>query len=355
MSDLYTTSATGMTRGKKALSKRPGDTAIQTSVPSDRLMKDRHKRGGLLSPQGKLIFYHLSAYTFVVAEPMNQQARTIKMLLLDGDPSGIRLVQMGDWTGEAIVIPRQRLKQTKARGECNQPALYFLLGLESEDSVLPTVYIGEAENLCDRLMSHEGTKDFWSLAIGFVGRGLNKAHVKYLESVCVRTAKNVEQCNLLNATTPQGPSLSEFDLADLARYLEGLKIVLPILGYNFLQEPTPQNTDPDASPLFECIGKGARASGRLTGQGFVVYKGSTATKKFSKAVEKSNSRIFEELSRGAYVKDHEDGLYLFTKDYVFKTPSSASDVIVGNASNGWDKWKTKDGRTLDGIYRKSDQ
>ena len=45
-------------------------------------------------------------------------------------------------------------------------------------------------------------------------------------------------------------------------------------------------------------------------------------------------------------------LYVFVKDYVFNSPSAASDIVLGNSTSGWKKWKTESGKTLEEIYRK---
>ena len=38
----------------------------------------------------------------------------------------------------------------------------------------------------------------------------------------------------------------------------------------------------------------------------------------------------------------DENLYIFIKDYVFNSPSAASDIVLGNSTSGWKKWKTKE-------------
>nr|WP_239151066.1 DUF4357 domain-containing protein [Burkholderia pseudomallei] len=47
----------------------------------------------------------------------------------------------------------------------------------------------------------------------------------------------------------------------------------------------------------------------------------------------------------------EDGFYVFQRDVLFKSPSGASDAITGASTNGWQLWKTKEGKTLDELKR----
>jgi hypothetical protein len=42
---------------------------------------------------------------------------------------------------------------------------------------------------------------------------------------------------------------------------------------------------------------------------------------------------------------------VFTQDYLFKSPSAAAAIVVGNNMNGWISWKNQDGKTLDAVVR----
>ena len=107
-----------------------------------------------------------------------------------------------------------------------------------------------------------------------------------------------------------------------------------------------------ADPLFTCKGKDALATGRMTNDGFVVYKDSTATTDISNAVVERNQKVIEKLLSNKYLEKRNDDLYVFVKDYVFNSPSAASDIVLGNSTSGWKKWKTESGKTLEEIYRK---
>lgn len=281
-------------------------------------------------------------------------AKTIRIFLIDGEPNGLKTAELSNWVGQAIVIPRNKLRDIKLRPECNKPAVYFLIGKEKEDQLLPTVYIGEAEILWNRLSTHDASKDFWQYAIAFVSKdnNLTKAHVKYLESRSLTLANKAKRFNLENGVESSLPLLSEADTAEMEEFLENLKLLLSALGYPILQPIISVEQKSTNDPLFTCKGKGVSATGRLINEGFVVYKGSTATNNYSKAVAERNSKILGELLQTDYIGLNPDGLYVFTKDYVFNSPSAASDIILGNSTSGWKKWKTTDGKTLEDVYRK---
>lgn len=284
---------------------------------------------------------------------MSVQSKTIKIFLIDGEPDGLRTVELSNWVGQAMVIPRNKLKEVKNRSECNKPAVYFLIGKEAEEALLPTVYIGEAENMWNRLFNHDNNKDFWQIAVAFVSKdnNLTKAHVKYLESRCLALANSAKRCELQNGADSSLPSLSEADIAEVEEFLSNLRLLLSALGYPILQEVISMEQKDSSNPLLFCKGKEASATGRMTNNGFVVYKGSTATTSFSSAVADRNTRHIEKLIKTGYVEKISDKLYSFVKDYVFNSPSAASDIIMGNSTSGWEKWKTENGKTLKEVYR----
>lgn len=283
----------------------------------------------------------------------SRNSKTIKIFLIDGEPDGLRTVELSNWVGQAIVIPRNKLKDIKNRPECNKPAVYFLIGKETEEALLPTVYIGEAENLWNRLFNHDNNKDFWQIAVSFVSKdnNLTKAHVKYLESRCLVLANKAKRYEIQNGVESSLPTLSEADIAEVEEFLSNLQLLLSALGYPILQEVISKEQKNSSDPLFICKGKEANATGRMTNDGFVVYKGSTATTDFSKAVIDRNKRLVEKLITTGYVEQRADGFYVFIKDYVFNSPSAASDIILGNSTSGWKKWKTETGKTLEEVYR----
>lgn len=281
-------------------------------------------------------------------------AKTIKIFLIDGEPNGLKTAELSNWVGKAIVIPRNKLKEIKQRSECNKPAIYFLVGKDNEEALLPTAYIGEAENLWNRLSTHDSSKDFWQTAVAFIKKddNLTKAHVKFLESKCLHLAIQAKRYNLDNGTESTQSSLSEADIAEMEEFLENLKLLLSALGYPILQEVISKERINVSDPLFVCEGKGAVANGRMTNDGFVVYKGSTASSDITKAVVDRNKKIIEKLILNNYLSKNRNNLYIFEKDYLFNSPSAASDIILGNSTSGWKKWKTQKGETLEEIYKK---
>lgn len=284
--------------------------------------------------------------------------KTITIYLVDGDPSGIKIAEISQWIGKAFVIPRNKLKDIKGRPEITQPAIYFLFGEDTEEAQLSLVYVGEAENLWDRLSSHDSNKNFWQTAVVFNSgkNDLDKADVKYLESRCIDISRRLKRCKLENSVETSLPNLPEHKKASMEEYLGNLRLLLSTLGYPILQEIelTKPSDDVD-NPLLYCKGKGALAKGRMTNEGFIVYAGSTASAKPTQAAMAKNAytSIVNSLLELGKLKKTSDSLYELHEDHLFRSPSGASGFVLGQSSNGWLAWKDESGETLKEIEDKN--
>ena len=72
----------------------------------------------------------------------------------------------------------------------------------------------------------------------------------------------------------------------------------------------------------------------------------------SNVVAERNQKNIDKLIANGYLEKVNDDLFVFIKDYVFNSPSAASDIILGNSTSGWKKWKTESGKTLEEVYKK---
>ena len=161
----------------------------------------------------------------------NLSPKTIKLFLLEGDPTGVKKVQLSNWSGLAFVIPRNKLEVINKREELNKQCLYFLVG---GTSISPEVYIGEAENFQKRIPQHQ-SRDFWNTCIVFLAKdeNLSKAHVRFLEATFVDDCKKANRAKMHNGNSPDGSKLSEEDESDMDEFKQNIKLVLSTLGYTF--------------------------------------------------------------------------------------------------------------------------
>lgn len=240
------------------------------------------------------------------------------------------------------------------REELAQPGVYVLTGASDEGA--PKVYVGEADVLRDRLKQHVAGKDFWTRFVAFTStnEGLNKAHVRYLESRLIALAKAANQWSLDNGTVPSPPPLSEADRADAEWFLEEMLVIFPLLGVDAFEAASAQTTDHPGSDARNTIlylkERGAEGTGREVGDGFVVSKGSQARVKEVASIHQYMRDLRAQLLEREVLAKEGDH-YVFTQDFRFGSPSTAAGVLIGGAANGRLAWKDASGRTLKALQQ----
>ncbi len=198
---------------------------------------------------------------------------SIRIFLADGTADGVWVVEKSNWTGKALMAPRSRYAELKARPDLQGPGVYVLIG-PTETGVPPTrVYIGETDDLPSRLNSHQARKEFWNRVVVFTSKdaNLNKAHIRYLESRLIEIATATQRDEIENGNLGARPSLSEADTAEAEAFLAEMLLIYPVLGVTAF---APADDQPAAGhPRLSLRGPGAQGEGNEVADGFVVYAG----------------------------------------------------------------------------------
>ncbi len=99
--------------------------------------------------------------------------------------------------------------------------------------------------------------------------------------------------------------------------------------------------------VFFCNSRDATACARgfLTGETFLVCKGSTAK-------GHPNHYVQKRLVKDRVLIRIGNGIFEFTRDWPFSAPSPAASTILGNDANGWDRWRDERGRRLREIAQR---
>jgi hypothetical protein len=166
---------------------------------------------------------------------------TIRGFVPDGDPAGPKIVELLNWTGIGIAFPRASWPRMSSREEFKRSGVYVLIGSgEGTSDDLPTVYVGQGEEIGPRIDSHYSNKEFWGWCYAFVaaGNALNRAHITWLEHSLLERAAQAERCHLDNANQPKEPGLSESEKADTMGFLREMLRILPLLGVRVFEMPT---------------------------------------------------------------------------------------------------------------------
>ena len=273
--------------------------------------------------------------------------KKIETLLLEGTPFGLRFHDLANWNGRIFVTPRASFNELLKRTELSRSGVYFLIGNDETTNRLK-VYIGEADVLNSRLYSHN-SKDFWNEVIVVVSKdeSLDKASVRYMESVLVKRSKDDKQCDLENGNVPVIKNLSEANIAVMDQFIENTIFMLSTLGYRIIRYATSSNEKVVDNMMF-CKGPDTDARGMETDEGFIVFKGSLARiGKNSSDETNGNNLLTKLLENGVLQKSTENpNSYVFTQDYVFSSPSAASGFVLARSSNGRLDWQDKSGIKL---------
>jgi hypothetical protein len=102
--------------------------------------------------------------------------------------------------------------------------------------------------------------------------------------------------------------------------------------------------------IFYCKGKGLEAIGEYSIEGFVMYKGSQMSKTTSNSIHNHLITNRETLINDGVVEENEEA-FIFTKDYLFNSPSQAASIVLGRSANGWTEWNDIEGNTLNKVKR----
>ncbi len=276
--------------------------------------------------------------------------KTLKLFLMDGVSDGRIICELSNWTGKAYKLPRVYVKQSNDREELRSTGVYFLLGREADEKY--TVYIGEAEDIYQRLMQHLSTKDFWNEAIVFISKdeNLNKAHIKYLEHRLHQIACKTDRYIIKNSNIPNKPSISEPDQAEMEEFVNNIVMIIPVLGHKVLEDVV--KVDKRKKDILELVGpRGADAKGIVTPEGFVVLKGSKFASSVVNSFQGGLVKLRDKLISEKILLNIENSLEL-SADYVFSSPSTAASLVLGRPANGLTEWKNKASKTLKDLYKK---
>jgi hypothetical protein len=281
--------------------------------------------------------------------------KSIRVYLADGVATGIKHAEIVNWTGQAISCPRKRINELREWPESKSPGVYFLLGEEIERDV-PLVYIGESENVSERISIHGVKKEFWRDVVFFTNKdeNLTKAHIRYLESRLVQQAIQVDRSVIENGNSPQPPTIPRSDRDAMEEFLGNIRVLMGVLGHRFLEPIYTDNSGAETESAIPSVSndiplalnyRKLKASALLTDEGVVVLKGAEALSQIKETLTPGYKKIKQDLIDSGKLIKSGDKLILQV-DYLFKSPSAAAGILIGQASNGRVLWKDDLGRTI---------
>jgi hypothetical protein len=289
--------------------------------------------------------------------------RTLKLFLVDGTASGVITAEIGISSIKAVVSSRTALPDLIKREESSQTGIYILAGPDPSHITRELVYIGEGDQVKNRLISHDKdeSKDFFTRALVVVSKdkNLTKAHGRYLESKLITAVRRAGRATLMNGTEPDFRGLPEPDVADMERVLDEIEILLPVLGFHILVPADTRSAEPrdhlnanKTSIVFEFSGEGFDAKAEESGSEFVVKAGSLVRIKETATCPASSRDVRKYAFENKVLEPQSDGLsWRLYQDQYFSSPSAAASFVYGGSANGRQYWKVIGSKTTYGEWR----
>ena len=295
------------------------------------------------------------------------RGKSINLFLMDGNASGRIKSTLANWTGIAYKIPRTELDKCNERVDLKQSGVYFLFG-NIEETDENVVYIGQAGSrkngtgILNRLQEHRSNseKDYWTEAVVFMTSddSFGPTEISYLENRFCELASEAKRYVVKNANSPTSGNVTEEKQSELEEFIDNGKIIMGSLGHkvfdplispssNFKNDS--ETSSNDCNELLYFNYSDIKATGKRTSDGFVVLKGSSISKQFTKSCPE---RVFK--NREKYSSKIDENSILI-ENILFKSPSSAAEFVGGASLNGYGKWCNKNGVTLKKIESISKQ
>ena len=157
---------------------------------------------------------------------MTAKAKTIKMLLYDGDLSGVMKISNSAWhNGTMYSAPRDSIEKLIKRDDCKKYGVYLLLSDEQ-------VYVGQARDLERRTKQHMADKRWWENVILMTTNddSFNASDIDYLESRLIDMAMEAGSADSDNKRRGNPRKVDEFRQVELEQYLDEALLLLQLIG-----------------------------------------------------------------------------------------------------------------------------
>lgn len=306
---------------------------------------------------------------------MRSHGRSVRLFLDNGAVTGLVTAEIMNWTGILLTGPRSLLPLALRRYPLTCTGVYLLRG-DAPQSSLPLVYVGETDDLAQRMTRHESTRDmdFWSdfMLIFSKDPYLTKAHVTWLEAELIALLREARLCKLRNGNDGQRAKLPAPDQADMTTFLDEVRLLLPVLGFDLMRvpllpaapDPAPgQHTDPapdgrsvpgEERPLQFCLHShalGVQASATQIAGEFVLMAGSIGCHQMRNSLTPKLRLLRAQAKESGLITPEPPNHFRLIGNMAFSSPTAASRFLYGTSRNGATDWRLTGSEMTYGQWR----
>jgi len=161
------------------------------------------------------------------------KAKTIKLLLYEGDLTGVIKLEDDSWTYSGVLYnaPRDSVDNLLVTDACKRAGVYMLLSKNK-------VYVGKSTDLSRRINDHLFGKDWWTsvLVLTSAPGKLSPTGISYLEATLIEKARKLDCLDCDNKNKGDSTPPEEFEKVALDQYLEEALFYMELIGINVFNE-----------------------------------------------------------------------------------------------------------------------
>jgi len=269
-------------------------------------------------------------------------ARKIEIYQFEDNESSPKRIHVPGKTLSVIYCPSATLRDwMKKLDEFNNNSGVYILKYDPTDDIKYSekIYIGESEELKERLCNHysDEYKDFKETItiVSTKANELTKGHIKNMEAKLYKIMSDSKNAELFQKV-PTESKLSASDQIIVDEYIELLKIILPLCGFNCLVPTTDDTINANSLEKYSIKRKDYEAFMVIENNNYIVLKDSKAR------ITENNfhsRKLLSKLLKNKDIKISNDRkFYVFTKNTIFTSSSSAASIILGSNVSGNESW-----------------
>ena len=171
--------------------------------------------------------------------------------------------------------------------------------------------------------------------------------ISYLENRFCNMAIEAGRYSVKNGNDPNPGNITEETESELEEFIDYAKIVMGALGHKVFEPLAPIADPADNEPNLYLEYSKAKATGKRTSDGFVVFKGSVINPSLAKSCPERTIKDREKYANKI------DKSNVLTNDILFSSPSAAAAFVGGASLSGNALWKDGDGVSLKDIIGKT--
>lgn len=160
------------------------------------------------------------------------KAKTINLLLYDGDLDGVISIEESSWNSCALyLVPRESVSEIIETDACNKYGIYLLLSKNM-------VYIGQSSDLSKRITQHLSEKDWWESVLILTTKDNSFTHtdIDDLESILIDKALKMNRLDFDNKNKENNSKVSKFQKVMLDQYLSEAFFLMKLIGITVFNE-----------------------------------------------------------------------------------------------------------------------